>query len=81
MAGPVLALGSFDGIHLGHRRILDRAQTLASSSHSPVGVLTSYPLPAKLIHPDFTYVLTPPAEKTRLLVELGVDLIYTCRFD
>jgi riboflavin kinase/FMN adenylyltransferase len=81
MAGQVLALGSFDGIHLGHRRILDRARSLASQSDSPVGVLTCYPLPAQFIHPDFTYVLTPLAEKTRLLVELGVDFIHTCRFD
>ncbi len=81
MPGQVLALGSFDGIHLGHRRILDRARALASGFESPVGVLTCYPLPAQFIHPDFTYVLTPPAEKTRLLVELGVDFIHTCRFD
>jgi riboflavin kinase/FMN adenylyltransferase len=81
MAGQVLALGSFDGVHLGHRQILDRAQALASKSDSTVGVLTCYPLPAQFIHPDFTYVLTPLAEKTRLLVELGVEFIHACRFD
>lgn len=79
--GQVLALGSFDGVHLGHRRILDRARTMASRVGSAVGVLTCYPLPAQFIHPDFTYVLTPLAEKTRLLVELGVEYIHTCRFD
>ena len=81
LAPLVLALGSFDGVHLGHRQILARAQTLAAEMDGVAGVLTYDPLPAQLIYPDFTYVLTPLTEKCRLLTELGIGQIRVIRFD
>ncbi len=80
-AGPVVALGSFDGVHLGHRRIVDRTRSLAREYGVRSALLTWEPLPAQLIHPEFTYVLTPTPEKTRLLVELGLDAVFVTRFD
>ncbi len=79
--GPVVALGSFDGVHCGHREILATAGRIAAELDAPTAVLTCYPLPAQLVHPDFTCVLTPPAEKTELLVELGIDFVHVLRFD
>ncbi|MBN2538361.1 riboflavin biosynthesis protein RibF [candidate division WOR-3 bacterium] len=79
--GPVLCLGSFDGVHRGHRAILDRGREEAAQTGAALAVLTFDPLPAQLIHPDFTYVLTPLREKTALLVELGVEAIHVLRFD
>jgi len=79
--GPVLCLGSFDGVHLGHRAILDRARAIAERTGGPVAVLTYSPLPAQVIHPDFSYILTPLEEKTALLVELGVERVHVVRFD
>jgi riboflavin kinase/FMN adenylyltransferase len=76
-----VALGSFDGVHLGHRQLIDHGRNLATELGGPLAVLTFDPLPAQLIYPDFTYVLTPLAEKTRLLAELGVDLVHVVRFD
>jgi len=78
---PVVAVGSFDGVHLGHHRILDHAARLARERSSPLAVLTFDPLPAQLIHPDFTYVLTPLEEKVELLCELGVEAVEVVRFD
>lgn len=77
----VIAMGGFDGVHLGHRQVIDRARALAEARGGVTAVLTFDPLPAQLIHPDFTYVLTPLAEKTRILTELGVELIHVIRFD
>jgi len=76
----VVALGGFDGVHLGHRQIIRRCRELAHQRQALTGVLTFDPLPAQLVYPDFTYVLTPLAEKTALLVELGVELIHAVRF-
>jgi riboflavin kinase/FMN adenylyltransferase len=76
-----MAMGGFDGVHLGHQQIIARAVALAARSGSLSGVLTFDPLPAQFVYPDFTYVLTPLPEKARLLAELGVELIHAVRFD
>jgi len=77
----VVALGSFDGVHLGHQQIIRRAAEIAAGLKGLTGVLTYDPLPAQVIYPDFTYVLTTLAEKKFLLTELGVDYICLLRFD
>ncbi len=76
-----VALGSFDGMHLGHQQIIRRASEIAAGLKGIAGVLTYDPLPAQLIHPDFTYILTTLAEKKVLLTELGVEYICLLRFD
>jgi riboflavin kinase / FMN adenylyltransferase len=77
----VVALGSFDGVHLGHQQIIRRAAEIAAGIQGMTAVLTYDPLPAQLIYPDFTYVLTTLAEKKALLTELGVEYICLLRFD
>ena len=77
----VVALGSFDGVHLGHQQIIRRAAEIAAGIRGLTGVLTYDPLPAQLIYPDFTYILTTLAEKKALLTELGVEYICLLRFD
>jgi riboflavin kinase/FMN adenylyltransferase len=77
----VVALGSFDGVHLGHQQIIRRASQIAAGLGGLTAVLTYDPLPAQLIYPDFTYVLTTLAEKKALLAELGVGYICLLRFD
>jgi len=77
----VVALGSFDGVHRGHQRIIRRAAEIAAELKGLTGVLTYDPLPAQLIYPDFTYILTTLAEKKALLTELGVEYICLLRFD
>ena len=77
----VVALGSFDGVHLGHQQIILRAAEIAAGLQGMTAVLTYDPLPAQLIYPDFTYILTTLAEKKALLTELGVEYICLLRFD
>ncbi len=77
----VVALGSFDGVHLGHQQIVRRAAQIAADLQGTTAVLTYDPLPAQLIYPDFTYILTTITEKKALLTELGVEYICLLRFD
>jgi len=77
----VLALGSFDGVHLGHQAIVRHTIGRALALGGSPALLTFDPLPAQLICPDFTYILTPLAEKVRLLTELGMELVVVVRFD
>jgi riboflavin kinase/FMN adenylyltransferase len=49
---PVLALGNFDGVHRGHRKILDRLVRVASERGSTSVVMTFDPHPPRIVRPD-----------------------------
>jgi len=76
-----LAIGMFDGAHLGHRAVIDMALQSARRSGGLAGVLTFTSHPTALLRPDNpTRLIHDPATKTRLLVETGVDVIITQHF-
>lgn len=80
--GGVLTIGNFDGVHLGHRRILSTARTLADAQKLPVIALTFEPPPDRVVRPgDVPKRLTPPEEKGRLLLEAGADWVVFARSD
>jgi riboflavin kinase/FMN adenylyltransferase len=49
---PVLALGNFDGVHRGHRKILDRVRRVASERGATSVVMTFDPHPPRVVRPD-----------------------------
>ncbi|HJZ62298.1 MAG TPA: bifunctional riboflavin kinase/FAD synthetase [Miltoncostaeaceae bacterium] len=72
--GRALAIGAFDGVHLGHRAIIGRAVERARAAGIPATVLTFEPQPIAVLRPELkTVVLTPPERKAELIAELGVD--------
>lgn len=78
----VLAIGNFDGIHLGHRMVLDVAAKQAQHSDTPWGVLTFQPHPRSVFMPDNRPVrLTSFAEKCRVLRALGATFVAVVRFN
>ena len=80
--GAVVALGNFDGVHLGHRALLLEAKRLARELKRPFGVLVFEPNPREFFRPDDPpFRLTPFRAKARLLSELGVDLLIVLTFD
>jgi len=64
-SGAVLAIGNFDGVHRGHRVLLDRMRELATREALPSVILTFFP-PAKVVFQGASY-LTSENEKARLL--------------
>ena len=84
LARGALAIGNFDGVHLGHRALLahSRARMAASSLAGPVAVLTFEPHPARVLAPAFAPPrICTPARKLELLEEQGVDDAVVQRFD
>lgn len=78
----VIAIGNFDGVHLGHRALLAAGKKLAAASGKRFGVLTFEPHPRKLFRPDeAAFRITPPAIKHRLLEQCGVDFVVSLDFN
>lgn len=78
-AGAVVSVGNFDGIHLGHERILATARGLKQQAGAPaVAVVTFEPHPTTVLRPQFAPPrLTPPALKRSVLTARGVDAVVT----
>ncbi len=80
--GAVIAIGNFDGIHLGHQAVIGQALSLAHAMGAPLGVLSFEPHPRTFFRPaELPFRLTPFHPKARLLRGLGVEVMYVRRFD
>lgn len=78
----VLCIGNFDGVHRGHRKLLSVARSVADANGNPLGVMTFEPHPRRLFRPDDPpFCITPPPVEQRLLQSLGVDALFSLRFD
>jgi riboflavin kinase/FMN adenylyltransferase len=72
--GSVLSVGNYDGIHLGHRRLLELARSLRAQGGGRVAVVTFEPHPLTVLRPELAPPrLTPPDIKQSLLEAAGVD--------
>lgn len=74
--GPVVAIGNFDGVHLGHRAVLARLFALAEARAAPACVLTFEPAPTAILASERHQprILTVD-ERVRRLHEAGVDAV------
>jgi len=79
--GSVVAIGVFDGVHAGHRAIVERAKTDATEAGVPTVVITFDPHPNAVVRPDQTpLMLTSVEHRADLLAELGVDAMFVLPF-
>jgi riboflavin kinase/FMN adenylyltransferase len=71
----VVTSGTFDGVHLGHQKILGRLKELAERKQGETVLLTYWPHPRLILQPEDNSLrlLTTLTEKVKLLEELGVD--------
>ncbi|CAG7623942.1 bifunctional riboflavin kinase/FAD synthetase [Paenibacillus allorhizosphaerae] len=81
-AGPqVLAIGDFDGVHLGHQEVIHRAVQRGAELHVPAAIMTFHPHPRQMLGMDtYTKIITPLAAKQTLLRELRVNTTYIVNF-
>jgi riboflavin kinase / FMN adenylyltransferase len=78
---PVLALGNFDGLHRGHRKILDRLQRVAGERRATSVVMTFDPHPPRVVRPDKAPpLLMTKVQKLEGLAQAGIDGAAIVRF-
>lgn len=71
--GAVLTVGTFDGVHAGHRRILERIRQSARDTHGESVILTFHPHPRTVLGGSPVPLLQTPDEKIQTLEALGID--------
>ena len=80
--GTVLAIGNFDGVHLGHQQVIADARALAAAKNVPLGVMLFDPHPQQFFAPDAPpFRLTRLVTRAALLANLGVDFTLALPFD
>lgn len=79
----ILTSGTFDGVHLGHQKMLSKLITEAKELGYESVLLTFYPHPRMILHPDDhgLKLLSTPEEKYELLEKMGLDHIIVQPFD
>lgn len=82
LRGGFVALGNFDGFHLGHQAVVGRAIERARAAGKPAIVATFDPHPMRYFRPDSAYFrLTSMDQRARLFAEAGADAMYVFDFD
>ncbi len=80
--GSAITIGTFDGVHLGHRMLMTQAIQKASEFGGASVVLTWDRHPAQTLRPDkVPPLLSSPERKTELIDAMGVDLLAVLPFD
>jgi riboflavin kinase / FMN adenylyltransferase len=80
-SAPVLALGNFDGLHRGHRKILERVRRVAGERGATPVVMTFDPHPPRVVRPDKApALLMTKAQKLEALADAGLHGAAIVRF-
>ncbi|MBV9009182.1 MAG: bifunctional riboflavin kinase/FAD synthetase [Verrucomicrobia bacterium] len=83
LEGPIfLAIGVFDGVHLGHQAVISTSARHAHAADGTPVVLTFDPHPAKVLRPEKApHLLTSTPHKLALITKLGVEHLLVVKFD
>ncbi len=80
--GASVAIGNFDGVHLGHRSVIDLAQRKARALDCPLGIVTFEPHPREYFAPNAaSFRLMSATARQNRLEKLGVERLYELNFN
>lgn len=80
--GACVALGNFDGVHAGHRAVIDLARAEAEDRRAPLAVLIFEPPPRRFFQPDSPpFRIMRPELRRQALYAIGVDVIFELPFN
>jgi len=78
---PVITLGNFDGVHLGHQKIFERLKEEALKIHGEAVVITFEPHPRQVLSPKrYPPLLTPFRKKMMLIENSGIETVLCIEF-
>lgn len=78
---PVVAVGSFDGVHLGHQRVFDYVKAQAARLDGESVVVTFDPHPQEVLHPDSDFFrINTMEENAEMIAEAGIDVLIVLTF-
>jgi riboflavin kinase/FMN adenylyltransferase len=71
----VVTIGTFDGVHIGHQKIISRLQEIARQNNGETVILTFFPHPRMILHPEDKAIklITTMPEKAERLSKMGID--------
>ena len=79
---PVLTIGNYDGIHTGHKKIIERVKEKARLINGTPMLMTFYPHPVSVVKPDkILCLITPLNVRKRLIEESGIDALLVLPFN
>jgi riboflavin kinase/FMN adenylyltransferase len=78
---PVLTIGNYDGIHIGHRSIIEKVKEKARLIGGTSMLMTFYPHPVSVVRPDkILCLITPLDARKKLIRESGIDVLFVLSF-
>ena len=80
--GSIILIGSFDGLHLGHRKLFERAKKLKSKTKLKIGVYTFDPIPKMFFSKNLkNYRISSLNEKIKIFKKFDVDFVINQKFN
>ncbi|WIL36216.1 bifunctional riboflavin kinase/FAD synthetase [Bacillus stercoris] len=82
-AKSVMALGYFDGVHLGHQKVIGTAKQIAEEKGLTLAVMTFHPHPSHVLGRDKEPkdLITPLEDKINQIEQLGTEILYVVKFN
>ena len=78
---PVITIGDFDGVHIGHLSLFRRVKELAKTLEGESIIVTFYPHPVKVLSPsNGPPLITPHEQKMQLIEAAGIDAFVVIEF-
>ncbi len=80
-ANPVVTIGNYDGMHVGHKQIIERVRERARHLGGTSILITFHPHPLHVLKPEKELAaITPVEERKRLIEETGIDVLFLVPF-
>ena len=80
--GGVVAIGNFDGVHLGHQKVINEAKKQAKKNNLPFGIITFEPIPTMFFNSKIkNHRINSLEQKKSQLKKLRLDFLIIIRFN
>ena len=79
--GVGLTIGNFDGLHLGHRNLIDKLTSVCKLKGLASAVLTFNPHPVQILRPQSNFLINSYIDRTEIIKSFSVNEIYEINFD